>query len=144
MACLPKFWDFYGNHLVWWFCVKRRGLRKHKNRYAIEWVMNLFWYIQKIHFWIGECKLKTYKANQVAIKRISEVKPPEMLTIIPNLFVLYYLDFQYSSEFLKDGTHMEHLHIYVNNKVCLASSEENKSGHLGIYMDSFFQLKFEA
>lgn len=101
-------------------------------------------YIQKIHFWIGECKLKTCKANQVAIKRVSEVKPLEMLTITPNLFVLYYLDFPCSIEFLKDGTRTEHLCIYVNNKVCLASSEENKSGHLGIYMDSlsYLGLKF--
>lgn len=41
-ACLPKFWDFYGKHLVWWFCVRVWGIKKHKNRYAIEWVINLY------------------------------------------------------------------------------------------------------
>ena len=89
--------------------------------------------------------MKTCKANQVAIEGISEVKPPEMLTITPNLFVLHYLDFQCSIEFLKDGTHMEHLHSNVNKKVGFTSSEENKSGHLGTYVDSFSDLsmKFE-
>lgn len=50
--------------------------------------------------------------------------------------------FIYSNEFLKDGTHMEHLHIYVNHKVRF-TSEESKSRHLGINMASFLDLNLK-
>ena len=40
-----------------------------------------------------------------------------------------------STEPLKDGVHMEHLHICINNEVQFTSSEENKLGHLGKNMD---------
>lgn len=62
-----------------------------------------------------------------------------MLTITLNLFCIIWI-FIYSDEFLKDGTHMEHLHIYVNHRICFTSSEENKFGHLGINMASLSDL----
>jgi hypothetical protein len=50
----------------------------------------------------------------------------EVLTITPNLLVLRY----FNVDFLKDGIHMEHLNIYVNNKVCLLHWKRTSPGIL--------------
>lgn len=48
----------------------------------------------------------------------------------------------YSTEFFKDGTHMEYLHIFVNNEVGLLH-QRRRGGAFGNKHGLIFRLKFE-